>query len=183
MVATGQPRSLVPSNRAMDCQSVAERYLRVRSRAALCSSNAGRWADLLEEDAGRADPGGEMATPLDQHEQFIRDRLEDPDSQKAEALQWLESSHGRNTLGELSSTQASIDLVKAIYAAGAEDVLAIEIGDYDDGHQNSGKLVIKLPTTKADRARIFDWHGKQAESMGFDAEQDIGQSHLFSMLD
>jgi hypothetical protein len=123
-----------------------------------------------------------MASPLDQHEQFIRDRLEDPDSQKAEALQWLESSDGRNTVGELSSTQASIDLVKAIYAAGAEEVIAVEIDDYD-GHQNSGKLIIKLPTNKADRARVFDWHGKQAESMGFDAEQDIGQSHLFSMLD
>jgi hypothetical protein len=30
---------------------------------------------------------------------------------------------------------------------------------------------------------VFEWHGKQAEAMGFDAEQDVGQSHLFSMLD
>src|SRR5262249_46294178 len=72
-------------------------------------------------------PWRQMATPLDQQEQFIRDRLEDPDSLKAEALKWLEDSEGRNTLGELSSTQASIDLVKAIYAAGAESVIAIEI--------------------------------------------------------
>ena len=123
-----------------------------------------------------------MATPLDQHERFMRDRLEDPESQKAEALQWLETSHGRNTLGELGSTQASIDLVKAIYAAAAAEVIAVESDDYD-GHQNSGKLIIKLPTNKADRARVFDWHGKQAESMGCDAGQEVGQSHLFSMLD
>jgi hypothetical protein len=30
---------------------------------------------------------------------------------------------------------------------------------------------------------VFDWHGREAETMGFDAEPDIGQSHLFSMLD
>ncbi len=123
-----------------------------------------------------------MPSPLDQHEKFIRDRLEDPHSQKAEALQWLEASHGKNTLGELSSTQDSIELVKAIYAAGAEAVIAIEVDDYD-GMQNTGKLIIKLPTDKALRGRVFEWHGKQAESTGFDAEQDIGQSHLFSMLD
>jgi hypothetical protein len=123
-----------------------------------------------------------MSTPLEQHERFIRDRLEDPDSLKAEALKWLEASQGRNSLGELGSTQASVDLVKAIYAAGAESVIAIEIDDYD-GEQNAGKLIIKLPKDKALRDRVFDWHGKQAESMGFDAEQDIGQSHLFSMLD
>jgi hypothetical protein len=123
-----------------------------------------------------------MATPLDQHEQFIRDRLEDPHSQKAEALQWLEASQGKNTLGQLSSTQDSIDLVKAIYAAGAEAVMAIEIDDYG-GEQNAGKLIIKLPADKTLRQRVFEWHGKQAESLGFDGEQDIGQSHLFSMLD
>lgn len=123
-----------------------------------------------------------MPTPLEQHEQFIRDRLEDRSSQKAEALHWLESSKGKNTLGELSSTQESIDLVKAIYAAGAEAVIAIEIDDYD-GEQNTGKLIIKLPKDKALRDRVFEWHGKQAESTGFDAERDIGQSHLFSMLD
>ncbi|HET9271074.1 MAG TPA: hypothetical protein VFO31_23020 [Vicinamibacterales bacterium] len=123
-----------------------------------------------------------MATPLEQHEQFIRDRLEDPRSRKAEALQWLEASEGKNTLGELGSTQDSIELVGAIYAAGAEAVIAIEIDEYD-GHENTGKLIIKVPTVKALRKRLFAWHGKHAESMGFDAEQDMGQSHLFAMLD
>ena len=123
-----------------------------------------------------------MTSPLEQHQQFIRDRLEDPDSQKAEALAWLQDSDGKNTLGELGSTQESIDVVRAIYAAGAERVLAVEIDDYDGG-QNSGKLMIELPQGEALRQPVFEWHGRQAESMGFDAEPDIGQSHLFSMLD
>jgi alkanesulfonate monooxygenase SsuD/methylene tetrahydromethanopterin reductase-like flavin-dependent oxidoreductase (luciferase family) len=123
-----------------------------------------------------------MPSPLETHERFIRDRLEDPRSRKAEALNWLEGGDGKNTLGELGTTQEAIALVKAIYDAGAAEVLAVEIQDYD-GAQNSGKLVIKLPADRRLRQQVFEWHGNQAESMGFDAEPDIGQSHLFSMLD
>ena len=71
-----------------------------------------------------------MPSALETHERFIRDRLEDPHSRKAEALEWLEGSGGKNTLGELGTTEEA-----------------------------------------------------KAESRGFDAEPDIGQSHLFSMLD
>jgi len=140
-----------------------------------------------------------MASPLEEHEKFIRKRLEDPESRKAEALAWLEGSQGRNTLGEpsqglfaeppllgLDPSDASIALVKAIYAMGAQEVIAVEIDQYeeDDGtYENTGKLVIKLPVDPALRRSVFAWHGKQAQSMGFDAEPDIGQSHLFSMLD
>jgi hypothetical protein len=123
-----------------------------------------------------------MPSQLEQHEQFIRERLNDPNSVKAEALEWLKSSDGKNTLGELGSTEESIALVEAIYATGAEEVIAVEIDDYD-GRQNSGKLVIRLPQDAGLRRPVFDWHGRQAETMGFDAEPDIGQSHLFSMLD
>lgn len=120
-----------------------------------------------------------MKSALAAHERFIRERLK---SRKAEALGWLKRSHGRNTLGELPTTEEATTLVKAIYAAGAERVIAVEIDEYDDG-QNTGKLVIRLPTDPARRQRVFAWHGKQAQSMGFDAEPDIGQSHLFSLLD
>jgi hypothetical protein len=123
-----------------------------------------------------------MTSQLEQHEEFIRERLQDPNSLKAEALRWLEDSDNKNTLGELGSTEASVALVKAIYAAGAEEVIAVEIDDYG-GQQNSGKLVIRLPQDTTLRRPVFEWHGKQAQLMGFDAEPDIGQSHLFAMLD
>ena len=123
-----------------------------------------------------------MTSELEHHEQFILELLYDSTAQKAEALNWLQNSGGGNTLGELDSTEESVALVAAIYAAGAEEVIAIEIDDYD-GAQNTGKLLIKLPQDEAARRSVFAWHDWQAESMGFDAEPDMGQSYLFSMLD
>lgn len=113
---------------------------------------------------------------------FIRQRLEDPDSKKAEAIAWLESSSDRNTLGELSTTDESIALAKAAYEAGAEEVLAIEIDEYD-GYQNTGKLIVKVPLEAAARKRVFQWCAEQAEALGFDGERDEGQTHIFVALD
>ena len=113
---------------------------------------------------------------------FSRERLEDPNSKKAEALAWLENSKGNNTLGELSTTEESVALVKEAYEAGAVEVLAIEIDQYDE-MENTGKLIVKLPREPAPRERVFRWCGNQAEAQGFDAEKDSGQTHLFIMLD
>ena len=113
---------------------------------------------------------------------FIRERLEDPDSKKAEALAWLEASGAKNTLGELPTTKASIALVKEAYKAGAEEVLAVEIDEFE-GVGNTGKLIVRLPSDPEERKRAFKWCGKLAEKSGFDAEQDTGQTHLFIMLD
>jgi len=114
---------------------------------------------------------------------FIRERLEDPKSKKAEALAWLEGSGGRNTLGELLTAEESIALVKEAYDAGAEEVLAIEIDEYDDAHENTGKLIIRVPLAGAARERVFKWCALQAEGQGFEGEKDIGQTHIFVALD
>jgi hypothetical protein len=112
---------------------------------------------------------------------FIDARLNDPKSKKAEALKWLTES-GENTLGELGTTEESIDLVQAAYDAGAEEVLAIEIDQYGE-NENTGKLLVKLPSEKEARKRVFAWCGTQAEAQGFDAEEDTGQTYVFVMLD
>lgn len=114
---------------------------------------------------------------------FIRERLQDPASKKAEALKWLEKSNGRNTLGELLSTEDSIALVKEAYVAGAEEVLAIEIDEYGEGHENTGKLIVKVPLEAPARERVFRWCAKQAEAQGYEGEVDQGQSHIFVSLD
>lgn len=113
---------------------------------------------------------------------FIRERLEDPDSKKAEALRWLEKGNGKNTLGELSTADESIALVKAAYEAGAEEVLAIEIDEYDD-RENTGKLIVKLPSESNTRKRVFQWCNEQAEAQGFEGDKDEGQTHVFVSLD
>jgi hypothetical protein len=114
---------------------------------------------------------------------FIRERLEDPDSKKAEALSWLEGSAGKNTLGELSSTGESILLVKEAYDAGAVEVLAIEIDEYESGQENTGKLILKLPSEAELRKRVFQWCADQAEAQGYEGEKDEGQTHIFVSLD
>lgn len=117
---------------------------------------------------------------------FIRKRLEDQNSKKSEALSWLEGGEGRNTLGELPTADESVELVREVYKAGAEKVLAIEIHEYDepDGvYGNTGKLILRLPSEPAARQRVFEWCAKQAEMQGFDGPRDEGQTHVFVALD
>ena len=117
---------------------------------------------------------------------FIRERLEDQDSKKSEALSWLEAGDGKNTLGELPTSDESVELVREVYEAGAEEVLAIEIDEYDeqDGiYGNTGKLILRLPSEAAARQRVFEWCAKQAEKQGFDGPKDEGQTHVFVSLD
>jgi hypothetical protein len=117
---------------------------------------------------------------------FIRERLDDPDSKKAEALAWLEGSAGKNTLGELMTTDESIDIIKAAYEAGAEEIFAIEIDEYDESdgvYENTGKLIVRLPSDASARERVVQWCAKQAEAQGFDGEKDEGQTHIFVALD
>jgi hypothetical protein len=87
------------------------------------------------------------------------------------------------SVGEHETREESIAVIQEIYDAGAEEVLAVEIDDYPDEGQNTGKPVIKLPDDAAARQRVFAWTAKVAESQGFNAEQDSGQSYLFVMLD
>ena len=114
-----------------------------------------------------------MADPLTER------LVNDPASR--EAREWLRSGDG-NTLGELESTEKSLAIVDEAYSAGAIKVLAVEIDDYPEA-QNSGKLVIELPTASANRAAVFAWASEIAATHGFDGEADEGQTHLFVMLD
>jgi hypothetical protein len=103
------------------------------------------------------------------------------DPKSREARDWLRSSSG-NTLGELATTDASLALVEQAYAAGAAKVIAVEINEYPEG-QNTGKLVLELPGTPAQRAVVFAWAADIAKTQGFDGEVDSGQTHLFVWLD
>ena len=120
-----------------------------------------------------------MTTPQDE---FVERFLGLPNTK--EALGWLEGSTRKkpHTLGEDESTANAIQLVEEIYAAGAVQVLAVEIDSYDEG-ENTGKLVIELPANAQDREMVLGIAGKIAESQGFDPEPDNGQRYVFVMLD
>lgn len=121
-------------------------------------------------------------------DEFCQQFLGDPNTR--EVLAWLRGKpEGElfRTLGELGSTEESIALAQEIYDAGAVEVLAVEIDDYDEdddgGGQNTGKLVVKLPDQPNARKRVFAWVNANSQSHGFDPEPDTGQNYLFTMLD
>jgi hypothetical protein len=115
-------------------------------------------------------------------DEFVQQFIGAPETK--EALDWLGGATRKKprTLGEDETTADSIQLVEELYAAGAVEVLAVEIVRYDEG-ENSGKLVIELPQTAQDREMVLDIAGKIAESGGFDRETDDGQRYVFLMLD
>jgi len=119
----------------------------------------------------------------DEPHELIRELLNKPNT--AEAFSWLDEATDESdrTLGELESNERSIDLISEAYKCGAVKVYAVEIDTYPDGHQNTGKLVVELPADSSARAGVFEWCGKQAIASGYDPEVDVGQSHLFVMLD
>lgn len=115
-------------------------------------------------------------------DEFVSRFLGAPDTQEAQAWLQAASADDFRSLGEDESTEESLALVRELYAAGAEEVLAVEIEEYDEG-QNTGKIVIKLPRDADSRAAVLVIANDLIQSQGFDPEVDTGQSYVFVMLD
>lgn len=99
-----------------------------------------------------------------------------------EALTWLQggTKTKQRTLGEDERQADSIQTVEELYAAGAVQVLAVEIQTYDKG-ASSSKLVIELPERAAYRKMVIDLVN-QIGAPEFDPEVDEGQRYVFVML-
>jgi hypothetical protein len=108
-----------------------------------------------------------------------------------EARCWLQRDDGViRTLGQSDSTPAAAALVARMYAAGAICVTVAEVKQHKREtlettavYENSGHLVIELPAEPKPRARVFRIQGQLARGLGFDATADVGQRHLYCMLD
>jgi hypothetical protein len=112
---------------------------------------------------------------------LIRKLLKSPS--QSEALSWLQNAGDEvRTLGELSSNEESVSLVENLYSLGAVKVLAVEIDHYPEG-QNSGKLIVELPSDPQKRAQLFRSVGEHVERRGFERDKDTDQCHLFLWLD
>jgi hypothetical protein len=84
-----------------------------------------------------------------------------------EALTWLKHSSAPNErlVNNLKSTEASIDLIKSAYDAGASEVLAIEIeGSGDSTKHEAGALLIKLPNDSRSRRSVLVWVDEHDET-------------------
>lgn len=112
----------------------------------------------------------------------IDELMESPQSK--EVLVWLQGgAPGTRTLGEQSTTEASVSFAQELYSLGAVRITAVEIDTYDSGEENTGKLVVTLPSDLVARAKLFAWNTEHAREMGFSPDEDVGQKHLLLMLD
>jgi antitoxin component YwqK of YwqJK toxin-antitoxin module len=101
-----------------------------------------------------------------------------------EAKAWLESAPQAitRTLGSIETARESLELVKGLYRLGAERVCAIDITAHDNA-ENTGRLVIRLPKSEEAREKLFEWAAGWAKEVGYEAEEDAGQTELFVSLD
>jgi hypothetical protein len=97
-----------------------------------------------------------------------------------DARQWIKDKN--HTLGEMD-WRASKRLVDRLFALGCVKLLACEIDVYDDGHENTGHLVVKLPKERSTRAKLFLTLDKLTEDAGYTPGQDDGQRYFYVKLD
>lgn len=99
-----------------------------------------------------------------------------------EARVWLTESPEHRSIGEDIVDSEAIELVERLYGLGASVVYAVDISEYDD-QQNTGTLVVGLPTEKAKRRALFEYEALHASERGFDGEPDRGQKYMMLRFD
>ncbi len=117
----------------------------------------------------------------EQHRKFVERMLA---TNKAEALSWLQGSPAGSfrNLGEMETNEESVAYVKRLYDAGAVEVIAVKIDEYDQD-QNTGHLIVRLPEARYAREQVFALEREQAEAYGFDGSPDQGQTYIYLKLD
>jgi hypothetical protein len=96
-----------------------------------------------------------------------------------DAAAWLTSES--NNLGELTPA-ASTRLVSKLQKLGCPAIYACEV-DEEEGHGNTGHLVIEFPADAGKRSGVFKELAKLAAKQGFFGDVDDGQQYAYIMLD
>jgi hypothetical protein len=101
-----------------------------------------------------------------------------------EAREWLATTPVGKTrwLGEMTS-EDSVEIVRKGYAAGAENITAVDVQTDEDGNQTTNYLIVRVPSEGSKRRRVFKWSNELAEESGIDGDEDWGQSELFIFFD
>jgi hypothetical protein len=119
-------------------------------------------------DPKRAEQSDEFCTKM-----MARDQV-------ADAYAWIDL--GKNSLGEMNRS-ASKRLLAKLKSYGCPRVWACEIDRAESGSENSGNLIVELPSDALNRAQLFKWAAKAAQQRGFDPEPDDGQKFMYLKLD
>jgi hypothetical protein len=125
------------------------------------------------------------ALELRQHELFIESLLE---KSHAEARQWLsaDKTHDLRSLARFRTAKAALQFVETLYDAGAEAVIAAVIYAGRRGKQFADRLLVKLPKAPAKRKVLRKICQELCAKRGgafLPDEKDIGESHLFILLE
>jgi hypothetical protein len=142
------------------------------------------WPQHEGQPAGKV-ARNNQALKLKEHELFIQALLKKPGS---EARQWLSRSKNpqSRSLARFRTAKAALQFVEALYAAGAETVIAavIYMGKY--GKQFADHLLAKLPQAPSKRKVVrricLDLIARRDGAMLPD-EKDIGESYLILNLE
>ncbi len=93
---------------------------------------------------------------------------------------WIQTKN--HTLGE-RNWSSSKRLVERLSALGCVNIYACEIDVYEDGFENTGHLVVELPTETAARTKILKAIGRLASETGYSGAFDEGQRYAYVKLD
>lgn len=110
--------------------------------------------------------------------------------ERFEARAWLASNGNPYPLAgnRFDSKEAASAFVDSLYDAGADTVWVLNV-DKDsvsverEGGPYADALLVRLPTNRAARSRLFDFGAREARSEGFDPERDRGQRYLYFWWD
>jgi len=109
---------------------------------------------------------------------FCEERLQDGKTE--DAIKWIKIKG--HTLGERDRS-GSKRLVERLAVAGCVKIWACEIDTYEDGAENTGHLVVKLPKAKAARAKALRMIDRLAREIGYGGPFDDGQQYAYIKLD
>jgi hypothetical protein len=124
----------------------------------------------------------QLAEPAAEHHLISLDEY--PDAR--DAMDWLTApADFERRVGELPSTEDSMEFVSEFLKEGAKRVLVVNIQVDDDGSENTGELVVELPAPRATKKRrkVMEACNKQNESLGFAGIEDSGQKYVHIALD
>lgn len=99
--------------------------------------------------------------------------------QGVEARSWLQGGRAESrSLGEDLTTAQSLVIVDYLYALGSPCVVAVNIDRYEAQLENTGQLVVMLPTDASRRAVLFQMERSFVERRGFEGTRDSGQDFV-----
>jgi hypothetical protein len=101
------------------------------------------------------------------------------EGRRVDAVEWIQTKS--HTLG-VRNWSSSKRLVDRLSKVGCVNIYACEIDDYDD-HENTGHLVIELPTEAPARRNVLKMIDRLAAETGYEGPLDDGQRYAYVKLD